>query len=370
MVNGWHRFHSVMDNTKHIGFTRNGRAIRFANRPNRPYEQCYNFVKFDRSNIEETAVEQTTKPLAIIQTTTPTTTSTTKMITTTMVPSSTATTRTGRPPSTHMAPTRKALIPRRQNKHHAHRHNHQQHPHHQRHHHNQRIHHSDDNYVNQTTPATVLPVTTTKSATTTPSPPTKSTTSLVPIPATASLLKPNKKHLNATKRDRTKSATGHLGRNTSSNGGNRTAIVTSAPPATSTNGGTLKKYAFRKHQQQKEQRQRQVSTQRNTTSSTASQPLPLTTPRNPFLRRPSAENHHKITHDPNANKKQKPNDLDDYSNDEYYKLGDYVTMKSSITHGINKRVTNPMGPAEFPIKLRHSHGKHLRRRNNLIVQNT
>lgn len=59
MVNGWHRFHSAMDNTKHIGFTRNGRAIRFANRANRPYEQCYNFVKIDPLNIDFAEDDQT-----------------------------------------------------------------------------------------------------------------------------------------------------------------------------------------------------------------------------------------------------------------------------------------------------------------------
>lgn len=45
MVNGWNRFHSATDDTKHIGFTRNGRAIRFFNRTTRPYENCYNFQK-------------------------------------------------------------------------------------------------------------------------------------------------------------------------------------------------------------------------------------------------------------------------------------------------------------------------------------
>lgn len=57
MVNGWHRFHSATDDTKHIGFTRNGRAIRFHNRTTRPYENCYNFVKIDRSDTEKTTRE-------------------------------------------------------------------------------------------------------------------------------------------------------------------------------------------------------------------------------------------------------------------------------------------------------------------------
>lgn len=68
MVNGWHRFHSATDDTKHIGFTRNGRAIRFHNRTTRPYENCYNFVKIDRSNINFTTDKSTTA----IQRTTPT----------------------------------------------------------------------------------------------------------------------------------------------------------------------------------------------------------------------------------------------------------------------------------------------------------
>lgn len=46
MVNGWFRFYSASDDTKHIGFTRNGRAIRFHNRTTRPYENCFNFVKY------------------------------------------------------------------------------------------------------------------------------------------------------------------------------------------------------------------------------------------------------------------------------------------------------------------------------------
>lgn len=56
MVNGWHRFHSAMDDTKHIGFTKNGRAIRFATkRPHRTYENCYNLYKTDQFQNDQDA---------------------------------------------------------------------------------------------------------------------------------------------------------------------------------------------------------------------------------------------------------------------------------------------------------------------------
>lgn len=67
MVNGWFRFYSASDDTKHIGFTRNGRAIRFHNRTTRPYENCFNFVKYPsdtKFGIEKstTAILPTKKP--------------------------------------------------------------------------------------------------------------------------------------------------------------------------------------------------------------------------------------------------------------------------------------------------------------------
>lgn len=297
MVNGWHRFHSAMDNTKHIGFTRNGRAIRFANRPNRPYEQCYNFVKFDRTNIEETTVKRTT--IASIIETSPT-------------PNAFNVT-------TPTAKTRKAneMIKNsnKKQKNHAHRHHHQQYPHHPRH-----QHHTTTTTTTTTTTSTTTQATTTKTTTTTPAP--------------------------------------------------QTSLAVKPVSAASSNG---KKHGFRK---QKKQRNRPV-TQRSSLASkeplpSAPRPLPLTTPRNPFHRRLSdtTQRRNESATEPNAIKKQKPNDLDDYSNDEYNKLADYVTKKSIFTRGVNKKVTNPIGHAELPVKLRHAHSRHNRQRNHLLAENT
>lgn len=111
MVNGWHRFHSAMDDTKHIGFTRNGRAIRFVNRPNRPYENCYNFVK-DRANIDlmddQTAINDVSSTMKMMPSDT-VTPSVRKSVSVELVPPP--------PPSPSPPPkvpaSRKSLIPKR-----------------------------------------------------------------------------------------------------------------------------------------------------------------------------------------------------------------------------------------------------------------
>lgn len=104
MVNGWHRFHSAMDDTKHIGFTRNGRAIRFVNRPNRPYENCYNFVK-DRANIDlmddQTAINDVSSTMKTAMPSDAAATPSLRKSITMQLPPSKAT------------PSRKSLIPKR-----------------------------------------------------------------------------------------------------------------------------------------------------------------------------------------------------------------------------------------------------------------
>lgn len=62
MAEGWHRFHSASDDTKRIGFTKNGRSIRFHNRTVPPDEYCYSLfeTKIGTSNYNSTTDKSTT----------------------------------------------------------------------------------------------------------------------------------------------------------------------------------------------------------------------------------------------------------------------------------------------------------------------
>lgn len=72
MVEGWHRFHSINDDTKRIGFMPNGRSIRFQNRTRAvpPDENCFSLFaeKIRRSNINLTTNKLTTTTTTMMPT--------------------------------------------------------------------------------------------------------------------------------------------------------------------------------------------------------------------------------------------------------------------------------------------------------------